>query len=200
MDLEGVLGWRGANWLRHRVAVSRRSHSLGPESPPNPAHSGMARALTTGMIALLIACTSAFQPQHAGLRTSQIRSVSATARPSRPVVAVAEPATKPVASPSLPSFEEVFPQGKYLWDRLTRGPKRMAVVTGASSGLGKSATRSLIESGKWHVVMACRDVQKAKAVAEELGCAHGRLMRSCARSRARLSPIRICGTHPCCMW
>lgn len=38
------------------------------------------------------------------------------------------------------------------------------IVTGASSGVGLYATEALIQQG-WHVVMACRDLQKAARVA-----------------------------------
>lgn len=41
-------------------------------------------------------------------------------------------------------------------------------MTGASSGVGLHSTRALIEKG-WHVIMACRDVHKAAAVARSLG-------------------------------
>jgi len=46
--------------------------------------------------------------------------------------------------------------------------KKTVVITGASSGLGKATTDVLANGGEWHVVMACRDVAKAKEVAEEL--------------------------------
>ena len=39
-----------------------------------------------------------------------------------------------------------------------------AIVTGASSGVGLYATKSLTERG-WHVVMACRDLAKAQRAA-----------------------------------
>ncbi len=42
------------------------------------------------------------------------------------------------------------------------------IVTGASSGVGLHATKSLTERG-WFVVMACRDIAKATRVAQELG-------------------------------
>lgn len=42
------------------------------------------------------------------------------------------------------------------------------IVTGASSGVGLYATKSLTERG-WFVVMACRDTAKATRVAQELG-------------------------------
>eukprot|EP00913_Durusdinium_trenchii_P022119 g20784.t1 len=46
--------------------------------------------------------------------------------------------------------------------------KKTVVITGASSGLGLSAAKSLAEQG-WQVVMACRDFQKAEKAAKEAG-------------------------------
>jgi len=42
-----------------------------------------------------------------------------------------------------------------------------AIVTGASSGVGLHATKALVDCG-WHVIMACRDIGKAKAAAAAL--------------------------------
>ena len=42
------------------------------------------------------------------------------------------------------------------------------MITGASSGVGLYATEALVRRG-WHVVMACRDVNKAASAAESLG-------------------------------
>ena len=42
------------------------------------------------------------------------------------------------------------------------GLREIVVVTGASSGLGLAAAVSLAKSGKYFVVMAVRDVDKAK--------------------------------------
>ncbi|MFM7086653.1 MAG: protochlorophyllide reductase [Cyanobium sp.] len=46
-------------------------------------------------------------------------------------------------------------------DTATRGTPGTALITGASSGVGLFATRALVERG-WHVVMACRDTDKAR--------------------------------------
>lgn len=43
------------------------------------------------------------------------------------------------------------------------------VITGASSGLGLATAKALAESGKWHVIMACRDFLKAERAAKSVG-------------------------------
>ena len=43
------------------------------------------------------------------------------------------------------------------------GTRELVVVTGASSGLGLNAAATLAKTGRYFVVMACRDVEKAKA-------------------------------------
>jgi protochlorophyllide reductase len=50
---------------------------------------------------------------------------------------------------------------------MTSSGKPLAIVTGASSGVGLHATRALIDKG-WHVIMACRDLEKAAAAARSL--------------------------------
>nr|GMC76255.1 protochlorophyllide reductase-like [Ipomoea batatas]GMD49063.1 protochlorophyllide reductase-like [Ipomoea batatas]GMD51404.1 protochlorophyllide reductase-like [Ipomoea batatas]GMD53255.1 protochlorophyllide reductase-like [Ipomoea batatas]GMD58058.1 protochlorophyllide reductase-like [Ipomoea batatas] len=47
--------------------------------------------------------------------------------------------------------------------------KGTVVVTGASSGLGLATAKALAESGKWHVIMACRDFLKAERAAKSVG-------------------------------
>ena len=42
------------------------------------------------------------------------------------------------------------------------GLRKLVVITGASSGLGLSTTIALAKTGKYHIVMACRDLAKAK--------------------------------------
>jgi len=46
------------------------------------------------------------------------------------------------------------------------GDKKLVVVTGTSSGLGRKAALALLRSGEYHVVGAVRDVDKMEAVAE----------------------------------
>ncbi|KVH99117.1 Glucose/ribitol dehydrogenase [Cynara cardunculus var. scolymus] len=47
--------------------------------------------------------------------------------------------------------------------------KGTVVVTGASSGLGLATAKALAETGKWHVIMACRDFLKAERAAKSNG-------------------------------
>jgi protochlorophyllide reductase len=50
---------------------------------------------------------------------------------------------------------------------MSRSDSPLAIVTGASSGVGLHTTRALIDKG-WHVIMACRDLGKADAAAKSL--------------------------------
>ncbi|KAI5009903.1 hypothetical protein ZWY2020_012040 [Hordeum vulgare] len=64
--------------------------------------------------------------------------------------------TSPGSTASSPSGKKTLRQG-------------VVVITGASSGLGLAAAKALAETGKWHVVMACRDFKASKAA----GGGHG---------------------------
>mmetsp|Transcript_12996 Transcript_12996/g.18934 ORF Transcript_12996/g.18934 Transcript_12996/m.18934 type:complete len:561 (-) Transcript_12996:484-2166(-) len=46
------------------------------------------------------------------------------------------------------------------------GDKKLVVVTGTSSGLGRKTAQALLRTGKYHVVGAVRDIDKMEAVAE----------------------------------
>ena len=46
------------------------------------------------------------------------------------------------------------------------GEKKIAVVTGTSSGLGRKTALALLRTGQYHVVGAVRDLDKMEAVAE----------------------------------
>ncbi|MDF5715541.1 MAG: protochlorophyllide reductase [Rhizonema sp. NSF051] len=43
------------------------------------------------------------------------------------------------------------------------------IITGASSGVGLQAARSLAQREQWHVVMACRDIPKTEKAVQALG-------------------------------
>eukprot|EP00981_Chlorochromonas_danica_P003884 scaffold735_cov159-Ochromonas_danica.AAC.16 len=49
------------------------------------------------------------------------------------------------------------------------GNKKVCVITGTSSGLGKQAAKALLQTGQWHVIGAVRDLDKMEQVAEEEG-------------------------------
>eukprot|EP00538_Stauroneis_constricta_P011407 CAMPEP_0119546770 /NCGR_PEP_ID=MMETSP1352-20130426/1039_1 /TAXON_ID=265584 /ORGANISM="Stauroneis constricta, Strain CCMP1120" /LENGTH=660 /DNA_ID=CAMNT_0007591497 /DNA_START=55 /DNA_END=2037 /DNA_ORIENTATION=+ len=46
------------------------------------------------------------------------------------------------------------------------GDKKLVVITGTSSGLGRKAAQALLRSGEYHVIGAVRDLDKMQAVAE----------------------------------
>ena len=46
------------------------------------------------------------------------------------------------------------------------GDKKLAVITGTSSGLGRKTARALLQTGQYHVVGAVRDLDKMELVAE----------------------------------
>lgn len=50
---------------------------------------------------------------------------------------------------------------------MTKTSKPLAIVTGASSGVGLYTTLAMIARG-WHVIMACRDLDKATAAAKSV--------------------------------
>nr|ACJ12925.1 protochlorophyllide oxidoreductase B [Chorispora bungeana] len=71
------------------------------------------------------------------------------------------------AATSSPSVTKSSGEGKKT---LRKGN---VVVTGASSGLGLATAKALAETGKWHVIMACRDFLKAERAAKSAGMPKG---------------------------
>jgi protochlorophyllide reductase len=55
---------------------------------------------------------------------------------------------------------------------MSQSSKPLALVTGASSGVGLHTTRALVDKG-WQVIMACRDLDKAAGAARDLGLPEG---------------------------
>jgi protochlorophyllide reductase len=47
--------------------------------------------------------------------------------------------------------------------------KKLCIITGTTSGLGKETLRSLLNKGNYYVICGCRDVDKMKEVAEREG-------------------------------
>ncbi|WVZ87704.1 hypothetical protein U9M48_034302 [Paspalum notatum var. saurae] len=76
----------------------------------------------------------------------------------------AQVATAPVATPGASTASK---------DSKKTVRQGVVVITGASSGLGLAAAKALSETGKWHVVMACRDFLKAAKAAKGAGMADG---------------------------
>ncbi|KAM7279431.1 hypothetical protein ACFE04_006565 [Oxalis oulophora] len=62
-----------------------------------------------------------------------------------------------------PGIDRAAPGGKKV---LRKGS---VIITGASSGLGLATAKALAETGKWHVIMACRDFLKAERAAKSVG-------------------------------
>ncbi|KAJ9671699.1 hypothetical protein PVL29_025421 [Vitis rotundifolia] len=62
-----------------------------------------------------------------------------------------------------PAITRATPEGKKT---LRKGT---VVITGASSGLGLATAKALAETGKWHIIMACRDFLKAERAAKSAG-------------------------------
>lgn len=62
--------------------------------------------------------------------------------------------------PTIKQISKIFDSQKF-------GDKRICVITGTSSGLGKETAKHLLKTGRWHVVGACRDLAKMATVAEE---------------------------------
>ena len=91
-------------------------------------------------------------------------SVSQKAKKPASLAVRAQVATAPVVTPGASTSTK---DGKKT---LRKG---VVVITGASSGLGLAAAKALAETGKWHVVMACRDFLKASKAAKAAGMAEG---------------------------
>jgi protochlorophyllide reductase len=47
--------------------------------------------------------------------------------------------------------------------------KSTVIITGTTSGVGLYAAKAFAKRGNWHIIMACRDVEKMKKVAQEVG-------------------------------
>lgn len=69
---------------------------------------------------------------------------------------------------------------------------KVAVVSGATSGIGLETARGLAAAG-FHLVLACRDLERAGAVRAELLAAHPALSVTCvALDLASLASVRAC--------
>lgn len=55
----------------------------------------------------------------------------------------------------------------WTFDSIPDQSGRVAIITGANTGIGYEAARALVRKGAW-VILACRDLQKASAAAERI--------------------------------
>uniref|UniRef100_A0A452YKJ4 NADPH-protochlorophyllide oxidoreductase n=2 Tax=Triticinae TaxID=1648030 RepID=A0A452YKJ4_AEGTS len=95
-----------------------------------------------------------FDTTSLGLRTKRVNTSSVAIR------AQAAAVSAPTATPASPSGKKTVRTGN-------------AIITGASSGLGLATAKALAESGKWHVIMACRDYLKTARAARAAGMPKG---------------------------
>mmetsp|Transcript_10398 Transcript_10398/g.31368 ORF Transcript_10398/g.31368 Transcript_10398/m.31368 type:complete len:421 (-) Transcript_10398:1683-2945(-) len=91
-----------------------------------------------------------------------------TPRPHVVMTATAEPKLKvapKLESPPVDSAKQ-FPK---INGGLLIGTRKLAVVTGASSGLGLYGALELAKSGDYYVVLACRNVARSTQIAKDMG-------------------------------
>jgi protochlorophyllide reductase len=126
--------------------------------------------------AFLAASTEAFAPA-----ASQVRTQRFTFTENNHVQQIASPYYT-TATPTSTSLADMLtqtelPEKIYLPEDkesakvlggLKIGTRKLTVITGASSGLGLNCAAALSKTGRHFVVMACRDVEKGKAVAKEM--------------------------------
>jgi NADP-dependent 3-hydroxy acid dehydrogenase YdfG len=63
-----------------------------------------------------------------------------------------------IKMPKIQNVQQKFQQQQKF------GDKKICVITGTSSGLGKHTAKALLETGQWHVVGAVRDMEKMEQV------------------------------------
>ena len=122
----------------------------------------VAQAVTL-LLASSLAGAFTFTSSNAGLQNS--KAVTARKSQTSALFTSAETGTKPplLATTELPSklyFEKETPK---VLGGLKIGTRELVVVTGASSGLGRKCAATLAKTGRYYVIMACRDVEKGKA-------------------------------------
>ena len=45
---------------------------------------------------------------------------------------------------------------------------KICIITGANCGIGYESAKNLMEMGNWHVILACRSLDRAEAAVEKL--------------------------------
>jgi len=122
-----------------------------------------------------LASSEAFAPAASQVRTQRLAS------PTNNNVQIASQITSPTILADMLTQTELpekiyLPKDKespkYLGG-IKIGNRKLTVITGASSGLGLNCAVALSKTGRHFVVMAVRDVEKAKRVAKEMGMLDG---------------------------
>lgn len=110
-------------------------------------------------LSLALAAVSAFVPasQQAVKTHSSVAALNGPTSTSSALAAVLERTELPEKL-YIPKSKET----PKVLGGLKIGTRELVVVTGASSGLGLEAAKALAQTGKYFVVLACRDVEKAK--------------------------------------
>jgi protochlorophyllide reductase len=117
-------------------------------------------------VAALVASSSAFVPvfdnaakhQTQALKSPLFKAPSATTNPSNSFTQLEAMLTQ-TELPEKLYFEKETPK---VLGGLQIGLRKLVVITGASSGLGLNAAATLAKTGRYFVIMACRDTEKAK--------------------------------------
>ena len=115
------------------------------------------------LLSLALSSVSAFTPAlEKAFRTTQGVGNSPLFRNNNKVTSTERSAVlEQTELPSKLYFEKAKEMPKVLGG-LKIGLRELVVITGASSGLGLNCAATLAKTGKYFVVMAVRDVEKAK--------------------------------------
>jgi len=137
----------------------------------------MIRFLTVACLATLAAGFAPARFQQTGILSNSATITTSVVSPSSPRVAPSLAAVSSGEKSGVSRSSKIYsPDSKEIPKVLGGvkiGLRKLVVVTGASSGLGLNAAVTLAKTGKYFVVMACRDVEKGKKVAKERGMPDG---------------------------
>jgi protochlorophyllide reductase len=114
---------------------------------------------------LAASTAGAFAPSQRAMRTTTTTTTTTTT----PFVSRGPFSQSPISATQLAvaaqqsaKLYEKAEAPKVLGGLLKIGKRELVVITGASSGLGLSTAANLAKTGKYYVVMAVRDPEKAK--------------------------------------
>jgi len=90
--------------------------------------------------------------------------IAPTQKPSSSFLTSSTSTSLQMATMAAPSSGKLYndKESPKVLGAVRAGLKDIVVITGASSGLGRKTAACLAKNGNYHVVMACRDVEKAK--------------------------------------